>query len=30
VHEYGADHKELHYNNRFGRKMTVEVDWRLE
>lgn len=30
VHEYGADHKQLHYNNRFGRKMTVEVDWRLD
>jgi DEAD/DEAH box helicase domain-containing protein len=30
VHEYGADRKQLHYNNRFGRKMTVEVDWSID
>jgi DEAD/DEAH box helicase domain-containing protein len=30
VHEYGAQQKQLHYNNRFGRKMTVAVDWSLE
>lgn len=27
VHEYGAAHRQLHYNNRFGRKLTVAVDW---
>lgn len=27
VHEYGATHRQLHYNNRFGRKLTVPVDW---
>ncbi len=30
VHEYGAQQKQLHYNNRFGRKMTVDVDWSLD
>ena len=30
VHEYGARQKQLHYNNRFGRKMTVPVDWCLD
>lgn len=30
VHEYGADQKQLHYNNRFGRKMSVEVDWTVD
>ena len=30
VHEYGAQQKQLHYNNRFGRKMTVPVEWSLE
>jgi DEAD/DEAH box helicase domain-containing protein len=29
VHEYGAQLKQLHYNNRFGRKLTVPVDWSL-
>ena len=27
VHEYGATQRQLHYNNRFGRKLTVPVDW---
>ena len=27
VHEYGAHHKQLHYANRFGKKMTVPVKW---
>jgi hypothetical protein len=27
VHEYGVTHRQLHYNNRFGRKLTVPVDW---
>ena len=27
VHEYGARHKQLHYHNRFGKKMTVPVKW---
>ena len=27
VHEYGAHHKQLHYNNRFGKKLTVPVKW---
>ena len=27
VHEYGVAHRQLHYNNRFGRKLTVPVDW---
>ena len=27
VHEYGAAHKQLHYTNRFGKKMTVPVSW---
>ncbi len=27
VHEYGVQHKELHYNNRFGKKLTVPVKW---
>ena len=27
VHEYGAQHKQLHYANRFGKKMTVPVKW---
>lgn len=29
VHEYGAHQKQLHYNNRFGRKMTVPVEWSV-
>ena len=27
VHEYGATQRQLHYNNRFGRKLTVPVTW---
>jgi DEAD/DEAH box helicase domain-containing protein len=27
VHEYGAHHKQLHYANKFGKKMTVPVKW---
>jgi len=27
VHEYGQQHGELHYTNRFGRKLTVPVKW---
>ena len=27
VHEYGCQHRQLHYHNRFGKKMTVPVRW---
>jgi len=27
VHEYGLKHKQLHYHNRFGKKLTVPVSW---
>ena len=27
VHEYGLKHRQLHYHNRFGKKMTVPVNW---
>ena len=27
VHEYGCTQRQLHYNNRFGRKLTVPVEW---
>ena len=27
VHEYGCQHKQLHYHNRFGKKLTVPVKW---
>lgn len=27
VHEYGAAHRQLHYHNRFGKKLTVQVGW---
>jgi hypothetical protein len=27
VHEYGAQHRQLHYHNRFGKKLTVPVRW---
>ena len=27
VHEHGQAHRQLHYHNRFGKKMTVAVDW---
>ncbi|HAQ99686.1 MAG TPA: helicase, partial [Verrucomicrobiales bacterium] len=27
VHEYGSACKQVFYNNKFGTKMSVEVDW---
>ena len=27
VHEYGRQHRQIHYHNRFGKKMTVPVSW---
>jgi len=27
VHEYGVVHRQLHYHNRFGKKLTVAVSW---
>ncbi len=27
VHEYGVRHRQLHYRNRFGKKLTVPVSW---
>jgi len=27
VHEYGVRHRQLHYHNRFGKKLTVPVNW---
>lgn len=27
VHEYGVQHRQLHYNNRFGKKLSVAVNW---
>jgi len=27
VHEYGVVNKQLHYNNRFGKKLSVDVAW---
>jgi DEAD/DEAH box helicase domain-containing protein len=27
VHEYGVEHRKLHYRNRFGKKLTVPVSW---
>jgi DEAD/DEAH box helicase domain-containing protein len=27
VHEYGAQHRQLSYANKFGKKMTVPVKW---
>ncbi len=29
VYEYGARHRQLHYTNRFGKKMTVPVKWGI-
>jgi len=29
VHEYGSHHKQLHYANKFGKKMTVPVKWKI-
>ena len=27
VHEFGVRHKQVFYNNRFGNRLSVEVDW---
>jgi len=27
VHEYGVNYNQLHYHNRFGKKLTVSVSW---
>jgi RNase_H superfamily len=27
VHEYGVQHRQLHYHNRFGKKLSVPVSW---
>jgi DEAD/DEAH box helicase domain-containing protein len=27
VHEYGSQNRQLHYNNRFGKKLSVQVKW---
>ncbi len=27
VHEYGVNNRELHYHNRFGKKLSVNVSW---
>jgi len=27
VHEFGVNYKQLHYHNRFGKKLTVAVEW---
>ncbi|HXT12792.1 MAG TPA: ribonuclease H-like domain-containing protein [Candidatus Angelobacter sp.] len=27
VHEHGMSYKQLHYHNRFGKKLTVAVEW---
>ena len=27
IHEHGQQYRQLHYNNRFGKKMTVPVKW---
>ena len=29
VHEYGAAKGQLHYHNRFGKKLSVPVGWRI-
>jgi len=29
VHEFGAAHNQVFYNDRFGRKQTVPVEWNL-
>lgn len=29
VHEYGAANKKIFFNDRFGRKQTLDVDWTL-
>jgi len=27
VHEYGANNRQVHYHNRFGKKLSVAVNW---
>jgi DEAD/DEAH box helicase domain-containing protein len=27
IHEYGREHKQVHYMDRFGKRLTVGVDW---
>jgi DEAD/DEAH box helicase domain-containing protein len=27
IHEYGVQHRQLHYHNKFGKKLTVPVRW---
>lgn len=29
VHEYGVTQRQLYYNNRFGKKLTVPVKWEM-
>jgi DEAD/DEAH box helicase domain-containing protein len=29
VHEYGSHHRQVHYQNKFGKKMTVAVNWSV-
>ncbi len=29
VHEYGVSQRQLYYNNRFGKKLTVPVKWEM-
>ena len=29
VHEYGVNHRQVHYLNRFGNKLTVPVTWSV-
>jgi len=29
VHEFGAEHKVLYYDDRFGQRQQVEIDWQL-
>jgi hypothetical protein len=29
VHEHGVRHRQLQYNNRFGKKLTVPVKWEI-
>jgi DEAD/DEAH box helicase domain-containing protein len=29
VHEYGAANKKIFFNDRFGRKQSLDVDWTL-
>jgi DEAD/DEAH box helicase domain-containing protein len=29
IHEYGCQNGQLHYHNRFGKKLSVPVKWQL-